>query len=79
MIGIGRPVVENLFNAKSTEDVILNLAQRMGVSFASHFPWKNSKDFLFYKIDSLFRARKGIIFSDNFEETQLRLLEERGW
>jgi len=79
VIGIGRPVVENLFNAKSTEDVILNLAQRMGVSFASHFPWKNSKDFLFYKIDSLFRARKGIIFTDYFEETQLRLLEERGW
>ncbi|NIM57994.1 MAG: molybdopterin-dependent oxidoreductase [Candidatus Aminicenantes bacterium] len=78
-IGIGKPIVENLFNAKPTEDVILEAAQRMGSSFASHFPWKNSKDFLLYKIDTLFRARKGIIFSDPFEETQLKLLEERGW
>ena len=79
VIGIGEPVIENLFNTRSTENIILDLAQRMGTSFASHFPWKNSKDFLFYKIDSLFRARRGIIFTDYFEETQLKLLEERGW
>ncbi len=79
VIAIGEPSIENLFNAKSTEDVILDLAQRMGGPFARHFPWKNSKDFLLYKIDSLFRARRGIIFADYFEEAQLRLLEERGW
>lgn len=79
VLGIGRPVIENLFNARSTEDVILETAQRMGSSISSHFPWKNSKDFLIYKIDSLFNARKGIIFTDHFEEAQLKLLEERGW
>lgn len=79
VVGIGKPVIENLFSAKSTEDIILDLAQKMGPSFVSHFPWKNSKDFLLYKIETLFRARKGIIFADHFEETQLKLLEERGW
>ncbi len=79
VLGIGKPALENLFNAKPTEDIILDLAQRMGSSIAAHFPWKNSKDFLLYKIDNLFKARKGIIFADYFEETQLRLLEERGW
>ncbi len=79
IMGVGQPAIEDLFNARPTEDVILDLAQRMGTSFASHFPWKSSKDFLFFKIDNLFRARKGIIFTDFFEETQLRLLEDRGW
>lgn len=79
VLGIGQPAIENLFNTKSTEDVLLDLAKRMGTSFASHFPWKNSKDYLLYKIDSLFKARRGIIFTDHFEETQLKLLEERGW
>lgn len=78
-IGIGKPVIEDLFNAKPTEDVILDTSQRMGGSFASHFPWKNSKDFLSFKVDSLFQARRGIVFTDHFEETQLKLLEERGW
>ena len=79
VLGIGKPVIENLFNAKSTQDVILEMAQRMGTAFAGQFPWKNSEDFLHYKIDNLFRARKGIIFTDDFEEVQLKLLEERGW
>lgn len=79
VIAIGEPAIEKLFNTKPTEDVLLDLAQMMGGSFASHFPWKNSKDFLLYKIASLFQARRGIIFADYFEETQLRLLEERGW
>jgi anaerobic selenocysteine-containing dehydrogenase len=79
VLGIGKPVLENLYNTRATEDVILDLAQRLGTSFAGNFPWKNSKDFLFYKIDTLFQAQKGIIFTDYFEEAQLKLLEERGW
>jgi anaerobic selenocysteine-containing dehydrogenase len=79
VVGIGKPALENLFNARPTEDIMLDLAQRLGPSIVKHFPWKSSKDFLLYKIDSLFKARRGIIFADSFEETQLRLLEERGW
>jgi anaerobic selenocysteine-containing dehydrogenase len=79
VLGIGKPAVENLYNTRATEDVFLDLAQRMGEVFAAHFPWKNSQEFLLYKIDSLFQARKGIIFTDAFEESQLKLLEERGW
>ncbi len=79
VLSIGKPVLDNLFNTRATEDVILDLAQRLGPPFEANFPWKNSKDFLLYKIESLFQARRGIIFTDDFEEAQLRLLEERGW
>jgi anaerobic selenocysteine-containing dehydrogenase len=79
VLGVGKPAVENLYNTRATEDILLDLAQRMGEGMAGNFPWKNSREFLLYKIDSLFHARKGIIFTDAFEESQLRLLEERGW
>lgn len=79
VVSIARPVLENLFNTRAAEDVVLDVAQRLGASFAANFPWKNSQEFLLYKMDSLFQARKGIIFADSFEEAQLRLLEERGW
>lgn len=79
VLGIGKPAVENLYNTRATEDVLLDLAQRMGEGFAPQFPWKNAREFLLYKIDSLFQARKGTIFTDAFEESQLKLLEERGW
>lgn len=79
VVGIGKPVVDNLFNAKPTEDVILDIARQMGPSFAKQLPWKNSNEFVSYKIDSLSQARRGIIFTERFEESQLKLLEERGW
>lgn len=79
VLGVGRPVIENLFNARPTEDVILDIAQRLGPSFGSQFPWKNARDYLLYKIDTLSQAQKGIVFTDYFEERQLKLLEERGW
>ena len=79
IVAVGKPVLENLYNARPTEDVLLDISQRMGPSFASQFPWKNSKDFLSFKMESLFHAQKGIIFTDEFEEAQLKLLEDRGW
>lgn len=79
VLGIGKPVIDNLYDTRATEDVFLDLAGRMGEGFAPHFPWKNAGEFLLYKIDNLFQARKGTIFTDAFEESQLKLLEERGW
>jgi len=79
VVGIGKPVIEDLFTDKPTEDVILEIAQKMGTDFARHFPWRNSQEFLLYKIDKLSEARRGIIFTDEFEEKQLELLQERGW
>lgn len=79
IVAVGKPVLENVFNARATEDVVLDMAQRMGPTFASQFPWKNSKDFLSFKMESLFQAHKGIVFADLFEEAQLKLLEDRGW
>jgi anaerobic selenocysteine-containing dehydrogenase len=79
VIGLTEPVLDNLYNTRPTEDVLLEITQRMGKSFSMNFPWKNSREFVQYKIDALFRARKGTVFTDQFEENQLKLLEERGW
>jgi anaerobic selenocysteine-containing dehydrogenase len=79
IVAVGKPVLENVFNARPTEDILLDVAQRMGPIFAGQFPWKNSEDFLSFKMESLFDAHKGIVFTDEFEEAQLKLLEDRGW
>lgn len=79
VVGIAQPVVPPLFETRAVEDVMLDLSQRMGPPFAGHFPWEDSKAFLLYKLDTLFKAERGTIFTDSFEEAQLKLLEERGW
>lgn len=79
VLGIAQPVVAPLLETRAVEDVALDLSQRMGPQFAGHFPWKDSKEFLLHKVDTLFKAGRGTIFTDPFEEAQLKLLEERGW
>ncbi len=41
VIGLARPVVEPLFNTMHTGDVLIRLAQEMGDSLASAFPWED--------------------------------------
>ncbi|MFQ6082697.1 MAG: molybdopterin-dependent oxidoreductase [Candidatus Aminicenantia bacterium] len=78
-LGISQPVIEPLYNTKHTGDVILSLAKKLGNPIDRNFPWKDFKELLFYKLEGIFKAQRGTIFTDSFEEAHVRLLEERGW
>lgn len=79
IVGIGQPVIKPLYQSKPLEDVILTLAKKIGSPLAQNFPWANFKELLNYRLEGLFKAKKGSIFTSPYEEAQLRLLEERGW
>lgn len=79
VVGVGRPAVPPLHQSRPFEDVFLALAKKMGPLFDQNFPWKSFEELIFYRLEGLFHARRGIVFDSLPEETQLRILEERGW
>lgn len=78
-VGIGQPVIKPRYESKPFEDIILSLAKRIIPQSSQNFPWETFKELLVYRLEGLFEAKKGSIFTSQYEEAQLRLLEERGW
>jgi anaerobic selenocysteine-containing dehydrogenase len=79
IVGISRPVIQPLYQSRPLESTLLTLAKTMGENFARNFPWSDYSELLLYRMEGLFQAERGSIFSSPYEEAQLRILEERGW
>ncbi len=79
VVGVGQPVVPPLYQSRPFEDVFLTLARIMGPPLDQNFPWKSFKELIFYRLEGLYHAKRGGIFDSFPEETQMRILEERGW
>ncbi|MFQ6038019.1 MAG: molybdopterin-dependent oxidoreductase [Candidatus Aminicenantales bacterium] len=79
VVGVGQPAVPPLYRSRPVEDVFLSIARNAGKELASHFPWTDHKQLLFQRLEGLFEAQRGCVFTNEFEESQIRLLEERGW
>ncbi len=79
VVGINQPIVEPLYQTKAFEDVILTLAKKIDPSQSQNFPWRSFKELLLFRLEGLFEAKRGGVFSSPLEKAQLRLLEERGW
>jgi anaerobic selenocysteine-containing dehydrogenase len=78
-VGIGQPVVPPLYQCRPYEEVILELAKRMGKPFQLYFPWNDFKELLDFRLRGLYETKRGSVFAGSYEEAQLRILEERGW
>jgi len=79
IVGISRPVIQPLYHSRPFESTLLTLAKSFGEDFAQNFPWSDYRELLLSRMEGLFRAKRGGIFSSSYEEAQLRILEERGW
>jgi len=77
--GVVQPVVAPLFQTRSTGDVVLDLARRLGEPLAASFPWPAYLDFIQARARGLFDARRGTTFTEAFEQSQVRLFEESGF
>ncbi len=79
VVGIGKPVVEPLYNTRNTGDIIIEIAKGIGKPLAKAFPWKDFKEVLFDTMKKVYEMNKGDLFVPELEEALLRELARRGW
>ncbi len=66
VISLRQPVVKPLFDTRSTGDVIIELAKRIGGTVAQSFPWKSYEELIKEKVKGLHEAQKGNIVAPTF-------------
>ena len=76
---IARPVVAPPALARSTGEVLLQLAARLGGSVAASLPYADFETLLKARARGLFDVKRGMLFGDDFESVHQRQMEERGW
>jgi len=59
-LGLGRPVVEPLYNTRNTADVLIELAQALGGPLAAAMPWESSLAALQERVRGLYEAGIGM-------------------
>jgi anaerobic selenocysteine-containing dehydrogenase len=79
LVSIVKPVVSPLFNTRSTGDVIIEISRKLGKSIEKAIPWRNYLEYLKESLRGVFEAKRGTNFTEDFEEAQIKLLEERGF
>ena len=78
-LGLGKPVIEPLFETRNPGDVLLQLARAGGGSVAAALPWTTYLDYLKQRLEGLVISGQGSVVTGSFEESWVHFLEERGW
>ena len=76
---IAPPMVNPPEGGRSTADVVLALAARLGGGPAASLPFADIASLLKARARGLFAARRGMPFGDEFDTEHQRQMEERGW
>jgi len=77
--GLVQPVTRPIHDTRSTGDVILAMAAKLGGEVGAFAPWSSMKDAVRERGVALADARKGSAFVDEFRREELRELASRGW
>jgi anaerobic selenocysteine-containing dehydrogenase len=77
--GIGEPVVPPLYDTRATEDVILQIAGKLGGPVAAALPWQRFSDLLREKAEGLFAAQRGHIVMPRQPEGFEAVLARQGY
>ncbi len=78
-ISISPPLLKPLYNTRSSSDVLLTIAKRLTNGSNKIVPWDTSEQYLKSVAKILYQNGNGIPFSESYDESWIRLLEERGW
>ena len=73
---IGAPVVPPLYDTRTTEDVVLDIARKVGEPLASALPWKSHGELLRERAQGLYEAGRGHIVMAPQQE-QLEAIQAR--
>jgi len=77
--GIVQPMAAPRHDTRSTGDVMLQLASRLGGEAAASLPWTSMEAIVRQRGDALARADRGSVLVGSFQRDELRELESRGW
>ena len=77
--GVRKPVVDPLFDARHTGDVVIDVARRLGGTIAKSFPWRTAREALDARLVGLHRAQRGTIVESKESAFFARLYEEGFW
>ncbi len=79
VVSLRQPVVEPLYDTRSTGDVLIQLAKAIGGSVADSFPWRDYLEFIRDTFQGLHEAQTGTIVAPSFAAFWDRLLQEGFW
>lgn len=79
VFGIGQPIVQPLYDTRSTPEVLIQLAKALGGSVAASFPWDSYSDVLKTVAHGLFAAGRGSIVAEDFDTFWDHLVTKGGW
>ncbi len=78
-IGLGRPVIEPLFDTRQPSDVVLELGRRLDPGSEAYSAWPSYEAFIQNRLEGLAVAGQGSVFKGPLEESWVGYLEDRGW
>ncbi len=78
-LGLGKPVIEPLFDTRHPGDVLLELGRAAGGPAGAALPWVSYPDYLKERMEGLVISGEGSVVTGSFEESWVHFLEERGW
>jgi anaerobic selenocysteine-containing dehydrogenase len=78
-VGVGKPVVDPLYESRHPADVLLDLARRLGGAPQEALPWSDYPTYLKHRLEGLAVSGQGSVVTGSFDDSWVRFLEERGW
>ncbi len=76
---LGRPALPPLHQTRSTPDVLLQIARRLGGSVAESLGWEKYEDLLYESAKGLYDAERGYVVAGREEEWVRKLQERQGY
>lgn len=78
-IGIQQPIVKPFYDTRHTGDVLINIADSLGGTVQSSFPFKDYMEEVRYRMESIYKSGKGAVVSKGAKGSWLEYLRQRGW
>lgn len=78
-VGLGRPIVEPLYDTRNLGDVLIELAQATGDSLAAAMPWDGFVEALQERVRGLYESGSGMPSAETFDEFWAELQSRAVW
>lgn len=78
-LAIRQPVVEPLYDTRSSADVLLDLARALGEPMATAMPWPEFRDAMDQRLAGIHQAKRGNIQKDSAKAFQTQLFKQGFW